>query len=80
MRKKHICNKKRMYMIEEITTQILPLLRVLIDRYKPRQIVESLLELAFDLHLQYESVPESALNNFKALAERSARVRLSQQR
>jgi hypothetical protein len=46
------------------------------ERYKPREIVESLLELAFGLHLQYEPVPESALNNFKALAERAARTQL----
>jgi len=63
-------------MIEEITTQIGPLLRVLIERYKPREIVESLRELAFSLHLQYETAPDKALNNFKALAEQAARAGL----
>jgi hypothetical protein len=63
-------------MIEEITTQIVPLIRVLLERYKPKEIVESLLELAFDLHLQYEPAPSKALNNFKALADHAARAKL----
>jgi hypothetical protein len=60
-------------MINELTSQIAPLVEKLAERYKKQDIVKSLLDLAFQYHAKTEKDKGQALNTFRALSENAVR-------